>query len=136
MTKKQLTNLLYWTALAAVALYFVYAKGWILAPFESVSAKQAHELLQRDGNVTLLDVRTPEEFAEGHIEGATLIPVQVLSENLSVLANVKDKRIIVYCRSGSRSVSASRILAENGFVPVNVQGGILAWESEGLKTVR
>ncbi len=136
MTKKQLTNLLYWTALAAVALYFVYAKGWILAPFQSVSAKQAHELLQREGNVTLLDVRTPEEFAEGHIEGATLLPLQVLESNLAVLANVKEKKIIVYCRSGSRSVAASRILAENGFVPVNVEGGIHAWESEGLEVVR
>lgn len=87
---------------------------------------------KKNPEITLLDVRTPEEFAPEHIAGATLIPVQVLSENLSKLSNVKDKKIIVYCHSGSRSVAASRILAKNGFVPLNITGGITAWKSQGL----
>ncbi len=135
MPKKQLTTLLYWTALAAAILYFAYFKGWILADFESITPQQARELLQQDDNVTLLDVRTPEEFAQEHIEGATLIPVQVLGENLSKLANVKGKQIIVYCRSGGRSVAASRILTENGFVVLNVKGGIGGWKDEGYPIV-
>lgn len=136
MTKKQITNLLYWIALAGIALYFAYSKGWIFADFESISPKQAYALLKNDETVVLLDVRTPEEFAQEHIEGATLIPVQVLHENLAKLQSVKEKKIIVYCRSGSRSVSASRILVKNGFIPLNVSGGISEWKSEGLSVVR
>lgn len=132
MTKKQMTNILYYVAIAAIALYFAYFKGWILSDFESISPKSAYELIQSDTNITLLDVRTPQEFASEHIEGATLIPVQELSKNLSQLADVKDKKIIVYCHSGARSVAASRILVKNGFTPLNVTGGISAWKSEGL----
>lgn len=135
MSKKQITNILYWIAFAAIALYFAYSKGWILADFESISPKQAYTLLQKDENVTLLDVRTPEEFAQEHIEGAILIPVQVLNENLSKLQNVKEKKIILYCHSGNRSVAASRILEKNGFTPLNVKGGITQWKSDGLPIV-
>ena len=132
MTKKQITNILYYLAIAGVATYLAYFKGWIFTDFESISPKQAYALLQKDPNVVLLDVRTPDEFATDHIAGAILIPVQTLSENLSKLSNVKAKKIIVYCHSGARSVSASRILMKNGFTPLNVAGGISAWKSEGL----
>lgn len=115
--------------IAAVA-YFAYSKGWIFAGFESITPKQASELLQEDTNITLLDVRTNEEYAREHIEGSELIPVQVLAQNLSKLP--KDKKIIVYCHSGNRSVKASRILVENGYVPLNVKGGIEGWKSAGL----
>jgi len=136
MTKKQVTNILYWSVLAAIMTYFAYSKGWILTDFESLSPKQAYTLLKNDENVTLLDVRTTEEFSQEHIEGAILIPVQELSENLSKLQSVKEKKIIVYCHSGSRSVAASRILIKNGFVPLNIKGGISEWKSEGLVVVR
>ena len=132
MTKKQITNIFFYLVIALIAGYLAYIKGWIFSDFESISPKQAYELLQKDPSITLLDVRTPEEYAPEHIAGATLIPVQVLGENLSKLENVKDKKIIVYCHSGSRSVAASRILIQNGFTPVNVTGGISAWKSEGL----
>lgn len=132
MTKKQITTLFYYLAIAGIAGYFAYVKGWIFSDFESISPKSAYELLQNDTNVALLDVRTPEEFSKEHIEGATLIPVQVLAQNLSMLSEVKDKKIIVYCHSGSRSVAASRILVDNGFIPLNVSGGITAWKADGL----
>lgn len=132
MTKKQILNLFYYLAIAGIAVYLAYVKGWIASDFESISPKQAYELLQKDSNVALVDVRTPEEYATEHISGATLIPVQVLSENLSKLSSVKGKKIIVYCHSGARSVGASRILAKNGFSPLNVTGGISAWKSQGL----
>lgn len=132
MTKKQITTLFYYLAIAGIAGYFAYVKGWIFSDFESISPKSAYELLQNDTNVALLDVRTPEEFSKEHIEGANLIPVQVLAQNLSMLSEVKDKKIIVYCHSGTRSIAASRILVENGFVPINVTGGITAWKADGL----
>lgn len=136
MTKKQIINLLYGILFAAIGLYAAYSKGWILADFESITPKQAYSLLENDENITLLDVRTPEEFAEGHIEGAILIPVQVLNESLSKLQSAKGGKIIVYCHSGNRSVAASRILVKNGFLPLNVKGGISGWKSEGLSVSR
>ena len=122
---KKYTNVLYWIAMAGLVFWFAYSKGWIFANFESIDAKRAIYLLENDNNVTLLDVRTIEEFKSGHLRDATLIPLQSLSTNLSMLKDAKDKKIIVYCRTGSRSVSASRILEENGFTPLNVKGGII-----------
>lgn len=119
------TNILYWIAMAGLIFWFAYSKGWIFANFESIDAKQAIHLLENDDNVTLLDVRTIEEFKSGHLRDATLIPVDALSTNLGMLRDVKNKKIIVYCRTGSRSVSASRILEKNGFTPLNVKGGII-----------
>jgi rhodanese-related sulfurtransferase len=136
MTKKEIFNIVYWIGFIAIALYFAYSKGWIFTNFESISPKEANALLQKNENVFLLDVRTPEEFAQDHIDGATLIPVQVLSENLSQLQSVKDKKIIVYCHSGNRSVVASRILVKNGFIPLNVKGGITEWKAQGLQVTR
>jgi rhodanese-related sulfurtransferase len=101
--------------MAGLIFWFAYSKGWIFANFESIDAKQAIHLLENDDNVTLLDVR----------RDAKLIPVQALSKNLGMLKQDKNKKIIVYCRTGSRSVSASRILEENGFTPLNVKGGII-----------
>lgn len=136
MTTKKISNILFYFAIAAIATYLAYAKGWILTDFESISPKQAYTLMKNESNVILLDVRTPEEFSSEHIEGAILIPVQKLSENLSKLDNAKEKKIIVYCHSGTRSVAASRILVKNGFTPLNVTGGISEWKSEGLSVVQ
>ncbi|MCK9373718.1 MAG: rhodanese-like domain-containing protein [Sulfuricurvum sp.] len=133
---KPITTVLYALVIITIAAYAAYFKGWIFANFDSITPKEAYTRLHNDPNLFLLDVRTPEEFAQEHIEGATLIPVQVLSENLSKLEPLKDKTIIVYCRSGNRSVSASRILSNNGFTPLNVTGGINGWKSEGLGVTR
>ncbi len=128
---KKFTDILLWTALVLAVLFFAYQRGYILAPFPSVSAKEAYNMIKNDSNVTVLDVRTKEEYEkDGHIAKATLIPVQVLSNNLNKLP--KDKKIIVYCRSGHRSVKASRILEENGFHPININGGIKEWKRNNL----
>jgi rhodanese-related sulfurtransferase len=122
---KKITNILYWVVMVAMVFWFAYTKGWILANFESIDAKTAITLLENDDNVSLLDVRTIEEYKEGHLRDARLIPLQTLSSNLHMLKADKNKKIIVYCRSGNRSVSASRILESHGFPPLNVKGGII-----------
>jgi len=122
---KKITNILYWVVMVAMVFWFAYTKGWILANFESIDAKTAITLLENDDNVSLLDVRTIEEYKEGHLRDARLIPLQTLSSNLHMLKADKNKKIIVYCRSGNRSVSASRILESHGFTPLNVKGGII-----------
>lgn len=122
--------------MAGLVFWFAYSKGWILANFESIDAKQAIHLLENDDNVTLLDVRTIQEFKSGHLRDARLIPVQALSENLGMLKDVKETKILVYCRTGSRSVSASRILEANGFTPINVKGGIIQLIGSGATLVK
>ncbi len=135
MTKKQLLNLLYLGAFIALTIYFAYTKGWILSNFESITPSQAQELLKQGDDVVLLDVRTPDEFSQGHIQGATLMPVQLLGQNLAELDDSKNKKIVVYCASGMRSVAASRILSENGFTAINLKGGISQWKSDGFEVV-
>ena len=128
---KKVTDRLFWVAMIGMGIYLLYAKGLILANYESVSPKVAYEMIQNDDNLTLLDVRTPDEFKkEGRIAGAKLIPLYNLEGNLKMLD--KSKQVLVYCHSGNRSVSASRILAKNGYTVFNMSGGISSWKSEKL----
>ena len=130
------TMILYWIAMAGLFVSFAYSKGWILADFEFIDANQAIVLLSDDNNVTLLDVRTIREYDEKHLKNAINIPVQTLSSSLNMLKEDKKKRIVVYCRSGSRSIKASRILEKNGFNPLNVKGGIIELIRNDAEIVR
>ena len=82
----------------------------------------------------LLDVRTPEEFASGHLEGAANINVQELARRLSEIP--RDQPVVLYCRSGNRSAQAAQMLQAAGFTSVYDLGGIIAWEQAGLPVVR
>src|SRR5665648_111642 len=104
----------------------------------NINAQSAKELID-SGSVFLVDVRTPEEFNESHIDGAILRPLQEL-ENPQMLETIietlpKDKPILVYCRSGRRSAVASNILIKSGFVVYNLEGGIIEWEKARYETV-
>lgn len=77
----------------------------------------------------LIDVRTPEEFSSGHIAGAVNIPVTSLESALSQVP--RDVPVVVYCRSGNRSASASRILQNAGYSTVYDLGGIMEWTNSG-----
>lgn len=84
------------------------------------------------GGTFVLDVRTPQEFAEGHVPGATNIPVQELEARIAELDAYKDQDIDVICRSGSRSSSATKTLRGSGFARAsNVRGGTMAWIDAG-----
>ena len=97
-----------------------------------IDAEQAKTLMDTETDYIILDVRTEEEYNEGHIEGSLLIPLDTLEANLPKLANSKDRPLIVYCRSGARSAIASRLLADQGFKPLNVSGGINEWSAAKL----
>jgi rhodanese-related sulfurtransferase len=74
----------------------------------------------------LLDVRSPKEFSDGHIQGAVHIPIDDLRQNLDKLK--KDKQVIIYCRSGYRAYLGLRILLNNGFKDVKLlNGSYLSW---------
>lgn len=82
-----------------------------------------------------IDVRTPEEYAEGHIEGAVLIPVQELAERINEVP--KDKQVYLYCRSGRRSADAAGMLAKAGYTNIeNVLGGITTWKEANHAVVK
>lgn len=78
----------------------------------------------------LIDVRTPDEFASGHLHGAVNIPVESLASRLSEVPN--GQPIIVYCRSGNRSATASQVLAQAGYSSIYDLGGINDWITQGL----
>ena len=78
----------------------------------------------------LIDVRTPQEFASGHIQGAINIPVEEIGQRLSEVP--QDKPIVLYCRSGNRSNQASGILVNAGYTGIYDLGGIIDWQAQGL----
>ena len=93
-----------------------------------ITVQEAHESLG-SGDILFLDVRTRQEFVnEGRIKNAMLIPVNVLERRLTELEQHRDKKIIVYCKSGRRSQIAMEILNENNFNAYNMDGGFLAWK--------
>ena len=109
------------------------AEDEAIAEVTSISVEEVYEIINNNQDYIILDVRTPEEFKEGHIEGAILIPVSELEGRLDELP--KDKPIITYCKSGGRSGNAAEILVENGFRKVYDMGGILDWQEEGYPVI-
>ncbi len=99
---------------------------------KEVSVSQAAAL--RGENAFILDVRESDEWAAGHIPGATLIPLGQLESRLSEVP--QDQQIVVVCRSGNRSATGRDILLDAGFTDVSsMGGGMNAWISQGLETV-
>jgi len=101
---------------------------------KAVSVKEAFELMQKDTNVVLLDVRTPAEYRGelGHVKGSILIPVQELEGRLKELEPFRNRTILAICRSGNRSGRAAKLLNDKGFHVLNVEGGMLKWNQEQL----
>jgi len=93
--------------------------------------EEAKKLMEEE-EVLLLDVRTPPEHAEERIPNSLLIPLDELRFSYDKLP--KDKKIIVYCRSGERSAFATHLLRQLGYEAYNLAGGIIMWpyEKEGL----
>ena len=98
--------------------------------YRQITADEAAQLMQEETGFVLLDVRTQEEYASGHIPGAICIPNETIgSEEIPELPD-KDQLILVYCRSGNRSKQASQKLAEQGYTNVVEFGGINGWTGE------
>lgn len=99
--------------------------------FEDADVQVFSELIE-DSCVIVLDVRTPSEFAEGHIANAVNIDQgqsDFIEKTRATLPT--DKRIAIYCRSGRRSANAAGRLAAEGYRCVNLKGGIIAWKEAG-----
>ena len=98
--------------------------------YEQITANQAKELMEKETGYIINEARTQEEFDEGHIEGAILIPEYEISQRAEKELPDKDQLILVYCRSGRRSKIASQALVDLGYTNVKEFGGIIDWPYE------
>ena len=96
--------------------------------YEQITPAEAKALMDSEDGYIILDVRTPEEFAERHIEGAILIPDYEIGEKAESILTDKEQLILVYCRSGRRSKNAANELATLGYTNIKEFGGINDWK--------
>ncbi|OSZ81964.1 hypothetical protein CAP35_01440 [Chitinophagaceae bacterium IBVUCB1] len=98
-----------------------------------LKAVEFKQKMEAEKNKTLLDVRTPSEYADGHLAGATNIDWNGGNFGAEIAKLDKTKPVYVYCLAGSRSASAASVMRKNGFKQVyELQGGILKWRAAGL----
>lgn len=144
LNKQNLVYLASFLILLIAIMVFALRSGDSPEGFKNVTVEEAKKMIEKE-DVFILDVRTPSEFNSSHIEGATLIPVtnsggsnlgsdQLLEARIDEVP--ENKKILVYCRSGHRSTSASQILVNAGYSQVyNMEGGINAWTGVGYPVV-
>lgn len=132
--------LLTWVVLGAVAILVIYVVYQQIAyanlrsvGIPEINVQQAYEKYQ--AGAFILDVRQPEEWNEGHIPNATLIPLDQLAQRVNEVP--RDREIVVVCRSGNRSREGTLILLENGFKQVSsMAGGVIDWSAKGYPLVQ
>ena len=115
-------------ALMLIALLAGCSVGNPRTTYEQISPARAKALMDSEEGYVILDVRTPEEFALGHIAGAVLLPDYEIGEKAEMVLTNKDQLILVYCRSGRRSKNAASELATLGYTNIKEFGGINDWK--------
>ena len=100
------------------------------AVYVNITAEEAKQIMDTEEGYIILDVRTQEEYGEGHIPGAILIPNTEVEARAEKEMPDKDQLILVYCRSGRRSKLAAEALVELGYTNIKEFGGIIDWPYE------
>lgn len=101
------------------------------ATYQQITAAEAKEMMEEIPNAVILDVREQEEYDANHIPCAVLLPLGTIDEESAAeVIPEKDTVVLVYCRSGNRSKTASEALVELGYTRVYEFGGILDWPYE------
>ena len=103
------------------------------AGYEQISGAEAKTLMDSESGYIIIDARTQEEYDEGHIHGAILIPEYEIADRAEKELPDKDQLILVYCRSGRRSKIAAEELVKLGYTTIREFGGIIDWEYEIVK---
>jgi len=117
-------------ALLALVLTVLTIQSPRAEAYRQITMQEAIAMMETEENLILLDVRTAQEYAAGHIPGAILIPNESIgAEDIPLLPD-KDQLIMVYCRSGNRSKQASSKLAALGYTNIVEIGGINSWPGE------
>jgi len=127
------------TVLIIMALFLSFTVGCQQAsepeeasPYQNIAPEEAREWLESDMPPILLDVRTPEENRNERIPDSLLIPLDELEETASSQLPDREAPILIYCRSGRRSVDAALILADMGYEKLYNLGGIIDWPYETI----
>ena len=97
------------------------------AIYMNITAQEAWQIMNSQQGYLILDVRTQEEFDEGHIPGAIVIPYDEIQQHAPTMLPDKDQLLLVYCRSGRRSKIAAEALVEMGYRNIKEFGGIRDW---------
>ena len=122
---------------AALAISYTYFRFFNVGQqltYRNISVSEAKTMMESNPSLLIVDVRTIQEFAQGHLKGAVNIPLSDLPLRSGELE--KNKPILVYCHTGNRSAQASAILVKAGFTHIyNMEGGISAWTNSGYPTV-
>ena len=100
------------------------------AMYEQITAEEAKKIMDSGEEHIILDTREQDEFDEGHIPGAILIPYTEIENKAEAMLPDKDKLILVYCRSGRRSKIAAESLSKLGYTNIKEFGGIIVWTYE------
>lgn len=98
--------------------------------YTQITMKEAKDIFEAKGDYIILDVRTEEEYGEGHIPGAICVPNETIEDAEIKELPDKEQTIYVYCRSGNRSKQASEKLVKMGYINIIEFGGIIDWEGE------
>lgn len=98
--------------------------------YVNITAQEAKALMDRENGYIILDVRTEEEYAQGHIPGAILIPDYEIEQKAEEILTDKSQMLLVYCRSGRRSKNAAEVLLKLGYTDIREFGGIIDWPYE------
>jgi rhodanese-related sulfurtransferase len=122
-------------AIALGALALVVFLGSRASADGAISPTEAASAIKEKKDLQLIDVRTPSEYADGHLAKAKLIPLQELESRLGEID--KTKPILLYCRSGHRSGNALKLLVGKGYAQAkHMEGGINAWQVAGLPVTK
>ena len=100
------------------------------AVYVNITAEEAKQIMDSEEGYIILDVRTQEEYDQGHIPGAIVISHEEIEARAEEVLTDKDQLILVYCRSGRRSKIAAEALAELGYTNIKEFGGIIDWPYE------
>ena len=117
----------------AVILFFFVKKALLIRSIKHYSPVDASQELKSGNNSVLLDVRTALERKKSSIKGSFHIPLPEINSKVAELKKFKDKEIICFCNTGSRSLNAASKLKKHGFTVANLKGGIMQWNSIGLR---
>lgn len=100
---------------------------------EDISQSQLQQVMKNNKQAIVLDVRTVEEFEQGHIASAVNIPHKELEGRLAELSGAKNTQVVIYCRSGRRAEVAKQVLVKNGFNQLDhLSGDFNDWTSNNL----
>ena len=121
--------------LVLAVLMVCMAWSLALAAAQDISSREAKVLLEKNKNIFLLDVRTPQENSQAKLPGTVLIPISEFERRVNEVP--RNKTILVYCAVGSRSKPVAEFLAKNGYKEVyNMSDGLVGWYRNGFQIVR